>query len=98
MLFICYFEIMPEKMREVTKGTIRHSEHAGEGAGAVKVIFEGQAASHWGIAAFEADSSEAVFRYIRPWCGVNGKILVEPALRVDDGEFAKKFPRDIIQE
>ena len=98
MLFICYFEIMPEKMKEVTKGTIRHSEHAGEGAGAVKVIFEGQAASHWGIAAFEADSSEAVFRYIRPWCGVNGKILVEPALRVDDGEFAKKFPREIIQE
>ena len=97
MLFICYFEIMPEKMREVTKGTIRHSEHAGEGAGAVKVIFEGQAASHWGIAAFEADSSEAVFRYIRPWCGVNGKILVEPALRVDDGEFAKKFPRDILE-
>ena len=98
MLFICYFEIMPEKMKEVTKGTIRHSKHAGESTGAVKVIFEGQAASHWGIAAFEADSSEAVFRYIRPWCGVNGKILVEPALRVDDGEFAKKFPRDIIQE
>ena len=97
MLFICYFEIMPEKMREVTKGTIRHSEHAGEGAGAVKVIFEGQAASHWGIAAFEADSSEAVFRYIRPWCDVNGKILVEPALRVDDGEFAKKFPREILE-
>ena len=98
MLFICYFEIMPEKIKEVTKGTIRHSEHAGEGTGAVKVIFEGQAASHWGIAAFEADSSEAVFRYIRPWCPVNGKILVEPALRVDDGEFAQKFPREILEE
>ena len=99
MLFICYFEIMPEKSMEVAKGTLRHSEQAaaGAGAGAVKVIFEGQAASHWGIAAFEADSSEAVFRYIRPWCGVNGKILVEPALRVDDGEFAKKFPRDILE-
>ena len=99
MLFICYFEIMPEKIREVSKGTLRHSEQAaaGEGAGAVKVIFEGQAASHWGIAAFEADRAEAVFRYIRPWCGVNGKILVEPALRVDDGEFARKFPREILE-
>ena len=99
MLFICYFEIMPEQSMEVARGTLRHSEQAGagEGGGAVKVIFEGQAASHWGIAAFEAESSEAVFRYIRPWCGVNGKILVEPALRVDDGEFAKKFPRDILE-
>ena len=97
MLFICYFEIMPEKISEVTKGTLRHSERAGESTGPVKVIFEGQAASHWGIAAFEADSSEAVFRYIRPWCPVNGKILVEPALRVDNGEFAEKFPREILE-
>lgn len=98
MLFICYFEIMPEKISEVTKGTLRHSERKGENAAGVKVIFEGQAASHWGIAAFEAESSEAVFRYIRPWCDVNGKILVEPALRVDDGEFADKFPREILQD
>ena len=98
MLFICYFEIMPEEINAVTKGTLRHSEHRGETAGGVKVIFEGQAASHWGIAAFEAGSSEEVFRYIRPWCPVNGKILVEPALRVDDGEFAEKFPREILKD
>ena len=97
MLFICYFEIMPEKIMEVSKGTLRHSENHGAVSSDVKVIFEGQAASHWGIAAFEADSAEAVFRYIRPWCGVNGKILVEPALRVDDGEFAEKFPREILE-
>ncbi len=98
MLFICYFEIMPEKINEVAKGTLRHSENRGENSSGVKVIFEGQAASHWGIAAFEADSSEAVFRYIRPWCPINGKILVEPALRVDDGEFADKFPREILKD
>ena len=98
MLFICYFEIMPEKINEVTKGTLKHSEHKGETTSGVKVIFEGQAASHWGIAAFEADSSEEVFRYIRPWCPVNGKILVEPALRVDNGEFADKFPREILKD
>ena len=98
MLFICYFEIMPEKIKEVAKGTLKHSENKGESAKGVKVIFEGQAASHWGIAAFEADSSEAVFRYIRPWCSINGKILVEPALRVDNGEFADKFPREIVKD
>ena len=98
MLFICYFEIMPEQIRDVSRGTLRHSERRGEGASEVKVIFEGQAASHWGIAAFEADSAEAVFRYIRPWCPLNGKILVEPALRVDNGEFAQKFPREILAD
>ena len=98
MLFICYFEIMPEKINEVAKGTLRHSENRGESSSGVKVIFEGQVASHWGIAAFEADNSEAVFRYIRPWCSINGKILVEPALRVDDGEFADKFPREILKD
>ena len=98
MLFICYFEIMPEKINEVAKGTLRHSENRGKDSSGVKVIFEGQAASHWGIAAFEADSSEAIFRYIRPWCPINGKILVEPALRVDDGEFADKFPREILKD
>ena len=98
MLFICYFEIMPEEINAVTKGTLRHSARKGESAAGVKVIFEGQAASHWGIAAFEADSSEDVFRYIRPWCSVNGKIMVEPALRVDDGEFADKFPREILKD
>ncbi len=97
MLFICYFEIMPEAIAEAAKSTLRHSERRGEGSSDVKVIFEAQAASHWGIAAFEAKSSEAVFRYIRPWCPVNGKILVEPALRVDNGEFAQSFPREILE-
>ena len=52
MLFICYFEIMPEEINAVTKGTLRHSARKGESAAGVKVIFEGQTASHWGIAAF----------------------------------------------
>lgn len=98
MLFICYFEIMPEEINAVSKGTLKHSEDKGGNTEGVKVIFEGQAASHWGIAAFEADSAEAVYRYIRPWCSVNGKILVEPALRVDDGEYAEKFPREILKD
>ena len=94
MLFICYFEILPEKIEQVSKGTITHSKDPGtEG---VKVIFEGVSASHWGIAAFEAENEEAVFRFIRPWTSLNGKILVAPALRVDNGEYAERFPAGIL--
>ena len=63
MLFICYFEILPEKIDEVSKGTISHSKNPGvEG---VKVIFEGVSATHWGIAAYEDENEEAVFSFIR---------------------------------
>jgi hypothetical protein len=95
MLFICYFEILPEKIDEVSKSTISHSKNAGcEG---VKVIFEGVSATHWGIAAFEAENEEAVFRFIRPWTSLNGKLIVAPALRVDNGEYADRFPTEILK-
>ncbi len=93
MLFICYFEILPDKVEEVGKGTIGHSENPG--VDGVKVIFEGVSASHWGIAAFEAENEEAVFRFIRPWARLNNKLLVSPALRVDNGDYAKRFPQEI---
>jgi phenylpyruvate tautomerase PptA (4-oxalocrotonate tautomerase family) len=95
MLFICYFEILPEKIDEVSKSTISHSVDAGcEG---IKVIFEGVSATHWGIAAFEAENEEAVFRFIRPWTSLNGKLIVAPALRVDNGEYAERFPTEILK-
>lgn len=87
MLFICYFEILPEKIEEVSRRTV---EHSGKGdPPGVKLLFEGVSPSHWGIAAFEADSEEAVFNFIRPWAAVNGKILVSPAIRVDSGDYAR---------
>jgi hypothetical protein len=86
MLFICYFEILPEQMEKATERTRAHSGK--KPPAGVKLLFEAQSPSHWGIAAFEADSEEAVFNYIRPWASVNGKILVAPALRVDTGDFA----------
>ena len=95
MLFICYFEILPEKMEQVQKGTISHSKNPG--AEGVKVIFEGVSATHWGIAAFEAENEEAVFRFIRPWTALNGEIKVSPALRVDNGEYAERFPTEILK-
>ncbi len=96
MLFICYFEILPEKIEEVSKGTLSHSENPGvEG---VKVIFEGVSATHWGIAAFEAENEEAVFRFIRPWTSLNNKIMIAPALRVDNGEYAERFPTEILKD
>ena len=98
MLFICYFEIMPEKITEVTKGTLRHSERRRRTGRRLKVILRGRLPPTGRHRRFgRRRQFGAVFRYIRPWCGVNGKILVEPALRVDDGEFAKKFPRDILE-
>jgi len=96
MLFICYFEIIPDKVEEVGKGTIGHSKNPGvEG---VKVIFEGVSASHWGIAAFEAENEEAVFRFIRPWAKLNDKLIVAPALRVDNGDYANRFPQEIFDK
>lgn len=95
MLFICYFEILPEKIDEVSRGTLSHSKNPGcEG---VKVIFEGVSATHWGIAAFEAENEEAVFRFIRPWASLNNKLMIAPALRVDNGEYADRFPREILR-
>jgi hypothetical protein len=96
MLFICYFEILPEKIDEVSKSTISHSGNADcEG---VKVIFEGVSATHWGIAAFEAENEEAVFRFIRPWTSLNNKVTIAPALRVDNGEYADRFPTEILKD
>lgn len=95
MLYICYFEILPEKINEVSKSTLAHS--ANPGAEGVKIIFEGVSATHWGIAAFEAENEEAVFRFIRPWTSVNNKIMVAPALRVDNGEYAERFPQEILK-
>jgi hypothetical protein len=93
MLFICYFEILPDKVEEVTKSTIAHSGQANpEG---VKIVFEGVSASHWGIAAFEAEKAEDVFRFIRPWASLNNKILVAPALRVDNGDYAERLPHEL---
>jgi len=87
MLFICYFEILPEKIEEVSERTVAHS---GKPAPAgVKVLFEGVSPSHWGITAFEADSEEAVHKYIRPWAALNGRLQVSPAIRVDDGQYAE---------
>ncbi|MBT7950926.1 MAG: DUF3303 family protein [Gammaproteobacteria bacterium] len=95
MLFICYFEILPEKVEEVSRSTISHSGNADtEG---VKVIFEGVSATHWGIAAFEAENEEAVFRFIRPWASLNNKLMIAPALRVDNGEYAERFPTEILK-
>jgi hypothetical protein len=93
MLFICYFEIMPEKIAEVQRRTV---EHSGDADAPVKIIFEGVSASRWGIAAFEADSEEAVFRFIRPWASANGTLMVAPALRVDNGDYARRFPRELL--
>ena len=95
MLFICYFEILPEKIEEVSRSTISHSGNA-EAEG-LKVLFEGVSATNWGIAAFEAEDEEAVFRFIRPWTSLNGEIKVAPALRVDDGDYAKRFPAEILK-
>jgi len=93
MLFICYFEILPEKIGDVTKSTISHSgQPPPEG---VKLIFEGVSSSHWGIAAFEAEKEEDVFRYIRPFAATNNKILVAPALRVDNGDYAARLPEQL---
>ena len=94
MLFICYFEIMPEKIAEVTKATKAHSGKANPPG--IKLVFEGVSASHWGIAAFEAEREEDVFGYIRPFCSSNGKILVAPALRVDNGEYADRIPDSLM--
>lgn len=96
MLFICYFEILPEKIEEVSKSTISHS--GDPGAEGIKIIFEGVSATHWGIAAFEAENEEAVFRFIRPWTSLNNKIMIAPALRVDNGEYAERFPVEILKD
>jgi len=96
MLFICYFEILPEKMEEVARRTVEHSSKR-EIPG-VKILFEGVSATHWGITAFEAENEEAVFRYIRPWTPVDGTIKVSPALRVDNGEYAEKYPRELLKD
>ena len=95
MLFICYFEILPEKINEVSRSTISHSGNAD--AEGIKVIFEGVSATHWGIAAFEAENEEAVFRFIRPWTSLNNKVMIAPALRVDNGEYADRFPTEILK-
>jgi hypothetical protein len=95
MLFICYFEILPEKINEVGKSTLAHSKNPStEG---IKVVFEGVSATHWGIAAFEAENEEAVFRFIRPWTSLNNKVMVAPALRVDNGDYAERFPTEILK-
>ncbi len=96
MLFICYFEILPEKIEEVSKSTISHSGNADSEGG--KIIFEGVSATHWGIAAFEAENEEAVFRFIRPWTSLNNKIMIAPALRVDNGDYAERFPTEILKD
>ena len=83
-------------MEEVQKSTIAHSGNPG-GEG-LKIIFEGVSATHWGIAAFEAENEEAVFRFIRPWTSLNNKVVVAPALRVDNGEYADRFPTEILKE
>jgi hypothetical protein len=95
MLFICYFEILPEKINEVGKSTLAHSKNPG--AEGIKVVFEGVSATHWGIAAFEAENEEAVFRFIRPWTSLNNKVMVAPALRVDNGDYAERFPTEILK-
>ncbi len=94
MLFICYFEIMPDKIKEVGKNTVAHSGHTG--VSGIKVLFEGVSPTHWGIAAFEAESEEAVFEYLRPWAALNDTLQVSPALRVDNGEYATRFPKKLM--
>lgn len=69
MLFICYFEILPEKMEEVARRTVEHSSKR-EIPG-VKVLFEGVSATHWGITAFEAENEvvELLSTARDPWQG-----------------------------